>query len=106
LSDSDTASLHGTVAAHTRWARETDRTAATENLRAGFFARLEREAREQLGPDATDEQVASAAESLLKAHYARMRLNSALSRKRAAAARRQAEAEAMADAIVGAESGG
>jgi hypothetical protein len=94
--DPEVAHQRAQIAANTRWAGETDRTAATAGLRAGFFAKLSREARERLGPDATDEQVARAADSALKAHYARMRLRSLQARRKAADERRQA----MADAIL------
>jgi len=94
--DQEVAHQRAQLAANTRWAGETDRTAATAGPRAGFFAKLSREARERLGPDATDEQVAKAADSALKAHYARMRFNSLKARRKAADERRQA----MADAIL------
>lgn len=60
------------VAAHQSWANTPDRGARTSAARQGFLARLEREARERLGPDASDRAVADAAESALKAHYARL----------------------------------
>ena len=60
------------IAAHTSWANTLDRTARTEAARTGLLAKFEREARERLGPDATDRQVADAAESGRRAHYARM----------------------------------
>ena len=97
--DPEIARLRASAAGNTRWAREPNRTAATANLRAGFLKKLEREARERLGEGATDEQVAKAAESALKAHYARMRLNSLKSRRKAAADRRRAAAEALAGAV-------
>jgi hypothetical protein len=97
--DPEVARQRAQIAANTRWAGETDRTTATAGLRAGFFAKLSREARERLGPNATDEQVAKSADSALKAHYARMRLNSLKARRRAADERRQD----MADAIIESE---
>jgi len=98
--DPEIARYRAAVAAHARWAGETDRTTATASLRAGFLAKLHREARERLGPDASDQQVTRAADSALKAHYARMRLNSIKARRAAAQQRR----EAFAGEIVGAGS--
>lgn len=60
------------MAAHESWARTADRTTRTAAARAGLYARFEREARERLGPGASDRQVAEAAESARKAHYARL----------------------------------
>lgn len=60
------------IAAHESWARTADRTSRTAAARAGLFARFEREARERLGPGASDRQVAEAAESARRAHYARL----------------------------------
>lgn len=60
------------MAAHTSWARTADRTARTSGARRGLQAKFEREAREQLGPGATDRQVADAAESARRAHYQRL----------------------------------
>jgi hypothetical protein len=81
MPDPQFTSLRASIAANTRWAGEPDRTAATAGMRAGFLDKLQREAREKLGPGATDEQVAAAAENALKAHYARMRLNSLKTRR-------------------------
>ena len=67
-----TSSAAARAAAHTSWANTTDRTARTEPARAGLLAKFEREARERLGDSATERQVADAAESARKAHYARM----------------------------------
>jgi hypothetical protein len=60
------------MAAHQSWARTPDRTSRTAPARAGLYARFEREARELLGPEASDRQVAEAAESARRAHYARL----------------------------------
>jgi hypothetical protein len=98
--DPEVAHQRATIAAHSRWASEPNRTAATSALRAGFLAKLQREARDRLGPAATDEQVAAAAENALKAHYARMRLNSIQTRRRRAQERQQAAADELADAIL------
>ena len=76
LETSTEASIRASLAAHSRWAKVTDRAAATSAMRQGFIDKLYREARERLGPNATDKAVAQAAENALQAHYARMRLNS------------------------------
>lgn len=94
--DQEAAHQRALLAVHAKWAGETNRTAATAPARAGFFAKLSREARERLGPAATEDQVAKAADSALKAHYARMRLRSLQARRKAADERRQT----MADAIL------
>ena len=59
-------------AAYESWAVTPDRSARTAAARAGLLARFEREARERLGPDATDRQIADAADAARKAHYARL----------------------------------
>jgi acyl-CoA reductase-like NAD-dependent aldehyde dehydrogenase len=48
------------------------REPGTKTSRSPVLARLTREARERLGPDATERQVAEAAESARKAFYARL----------------------------------
>ncbi len=60
------------LAAHESWARTPDRAARTSNARAGLLARFDREARDRLGPGATDTAVAAAAESARRAHYSRI----------------------------------
>jgi hypothetical protein len=60
------------LAAHESWARTPDRAARTASARAGLMARFDREARERLGPDASDRQIADAAESAKKAYYSRL----------------------------------
>ena len=69
------------VAAHESWARTRDRAARTAPARAGLQARFIREAREQLGPDATERQVAAAAESARRAHYARLSMAGVAARR-------------------------
>ena len=64
--DPEIARMRGTLAAHSRWASEPDRTSATAKMRAGFLGKLQREAREELGPGATDEQVAKLADNALQ----------------------------------------
>lgn len=72
------------IAAHESWARTADRTSRTAAARAGFQARFEREARERLGPGASDRQVADAAESARRAHYARLSAAGVAARRRGA----------------------
>jgi hypothetical protein len=60
------------IAALEGWAKTGDRTARTEAMRTGLARKFEREARERLGPDATDRQVADAADAARRAHYSRM----------------------------------
>lgn len=81
--------LRASIAANTRWASVADRTEATRPMRDGFLAKLRREARDRLGPDATLEAVEKAAESALRAHYARMQLNSLTTRRANAEGRRR-----------------
>ena len=64
-----TTSTAARIAAHRSWARTADRTARTENGRRGLEERFLREARELLGPDATDRQVADSAASLRSAYF-------------------------------------
>jgi hypothetical protein len=66
------ASAEARARAHQSWARTADRSARTSPARSGLAAKFEREARQLLGPGATDRQVADAAESARRAHYARL----------------------------------
>jgi hypothetical protein len=81
--DSTERTLRARLAAHTQWAKEPDRTARTAPGRKAAAARFEKKARE-LHPDGDDALIARAAESLRKAHYARMGLASATARRRGA----------------------
>jgi len=67
-----TTAAQARIAAHESWARTPDRAARTAPARDGLEARFQREARQALGDDATDRQVADAAESARKAYYARL----------------------------------
>lgn len=60
------------VAAHESWARTADRSARSRPGQYGLDAKFAREARERLGSAATDRQVADAAASARKAHFARI----------------------------------
>jgi hypothetical protein len=75
-------SLQARIAAHESWARTADRAARTAPARAGLDARFQREARERLGPDATERQVADAAESARRAHFSRLAAAGVAARKR------------------------
>lgn len=100
--DPEVARTRASIAGNTRWANEPNRTAATAKMRAGFVDKLRREAREKLGPGATDEQVTAAADNALKAHYAKMRLNSLTARRRRVQERQREAAETMAGEILAA----
>lgn len=68
-------------AAHLSWGRTRDRAARTEPARSGLDAKFTREAREQLGPGASERDVALAAESLRRAHYQRLSAAGVAARK-------------------------
>lgn len=70
------------LGAHISWANTTDRTARTAPGSRAAEARFERQARE-MHPNAGDEFIAKVAESLRKAHFARMGLASAAKRRKA-----------------------
>ena len=59
------------------------RAARIKPSRSTMLARLTREARESLGPDATESQVAAAAEAARKAFYARLSAAGVAARKAA-----------------------
>jgi hypothetical protein len=67
-----TTSAQARIAALEGWARTADRTARTETMRTGLLEKFRREARDTLGPDATEAQVAAAADAARRAHYSRM----------------------------------
>lgn len=75
------ASTRGRLGAHTRWAQETDRSAATEPARAGFLAKFER----QVDPDGVldPRERAIRAEHARKAHMQRLSLRAAAARRAA-----------------------
>ncbi len=78
------------IAANSRWARESDRHAATAAARRAFADRFDRE----VDPDGTlpPAERALRAEHAKKAHYQRLALKSAQSRRKAAGLIRDAEA--------------
>lgn len=67
-----TRSAQARIAALEGWANTADRTARTEAMRSGLLEKWHREARERLGPDASERQVADAADAAKRAHYSRM----------------------------------
>jgi hypothetical protein len=73
-------SLRASLAAHTSWANTLDPTSRTAKARAAANGRFEQKARE-LHPDATDEQIARVAAHLKSAHFKRLALASAKSRR-------------------------
>lgn len=98
-------SASASIASNTRWAFEPDRTAATQAARTAFMQRFER----QVDPDGllSPAERARRAENLRRAHFARLALKSAESRrrKRSAAEDRAiaAELRAAADSLEGGE---
>lgn len=67
------------IAANTRWSKETDRAAATQAARDGMTRKFE----DQVDPDRTlaPEERAKRADSARRAHYQRLALKSAQSRR-------------------------
>lgn len=96
--DPEVARERARIAGNTYWANVTDRTAATAKMRQGFVDKKLREARERLGPGATDDQVTKSAQNAIQAHYATMRKNSLLNRQAAKAERQRAQLDAVIDA--------
>lgn len=93
MADQASRRLAARIGAHARWARTLDRTAATAPARAALEAKWERMARE-MHPDATEDEIKRAAESLRHAHLVRMALRSAeIRRKRRTAEYHAAEVE-------------
>ena len=75
--------MNESVTAHETWAGAVDHAARTSPGRTGLLARFEREARERLGPDATEPQIADAAAAATKAHCLRLTAASAAARRAA-----------------------
>lgn len=67
--------------AYQSWANTADRAARTAPASRGLLAKFEREARERLGENATERQVAEAAESARRAHYSRIAAASVRARR-------------------------
>lgn len=72
--------LRSRLAAHKSWANTADRSARTEAARRASESRFVVQARE-LHPDGTAKQIEDAAQSLRKAHYAKLALLSAQARR-------------------------
>lgn len=72
------------LAAHESWARTPDRTARALPGYNGLLEKFQREARDRLGPGASDAAVQAAAESARRAHYARMSAAGVAARRGAA----------------------
>ena len=88
------------VVAHDPRPRTPDRAGRTKPSRNNMLAKFTREARERLGPDATERQVARAAESARKAFYARLSAAGVAARKaelREALVRQRRSAQAFAN---------
>lgn len=77
-------SMRQQAAAHSRWAKETDRSAATEPARRGLLDRFEREVDPEGRLTPTERQ--RRAESARRAFYVRMALKSAQARRKKRAA--------------------
>ena len=73
-------SLRSSIAAHTKWAKTPDRTAATAAARAAFADRFVRQV-DPAGLMSPDER-ARCAESARRAFYARLALRSAQARRK------------------------
>ena len=78
--------MRARLAAHMSHANDLDPAARTAPARAAQMSRFEEQARE-LHPDATEEQIARVAEHLRKAHFTRMAMASAKSRRAKATAK-------------------
>jgi hypothetical protein len=68
-------STAGRLGGLTSWANTPDRAARASAGYSGLLARFEREARANLGDQASEKDVAAAAESLKTAHYVRLAAN-------------------------------
>lgn len=84
------ARLRASIAAHESWARTPDRSARTAKARAAMLAKFE----QQADPEGVllPAERARRAEHLRKAHFQRLALKSAQSRRRAREAAKNAEA--------------
>ena len=79
-------SLHGRMAANTRWAKATDRTTTAKSGMAGLMARFEREVDPEgvLAPELRRER----AVQLRRAHMQKLALRSAIARRQRSVARK------------------
>jgi len=96
-------SLRGRLAAHAKWAKEPDATAATAAAREAFLSRFET----QVDPEnkLTPQERTRRAEHARKAYFLRLAMRSAKARRAKSANRRvletAAEMQAMVDEITG-----
>ena len=92
--------LLGSSAANTRWAHETNRTAATQPARDALMRKFE----EQVDPDGTlaTQERAKRAENAKRAHFQRLAFKSAISRRKS---RELTEAAQVAEAELSALGG-
>jgi hypothetical protein len=81
--------LRAKLGAETSWANTTDRTARTAPGARAAEARFHTKARE-MHPDASEQHIAKVAENLRRAHFTRMALAAAASRRRKKAAKQNA----------------
>lgn len=97
---SQEAHLVATIGAQSRWSAEPNRTAATQPMRDGLRASKRRQVLAE-SPGLTDEtEINRRIDAKLKAQLALAQLKSLQSRRAKKEAREQAEADAMADAIL------
>ena len=82
--------MRARLAAHTRWAQESDPAAATAKARQAFMDRFEREV--DPNGDLDPAERARRGESARKAHFTRLALKSAQARRQAKEATAAAEA--------------
>lgn len=97
--DPNERSMQLRIAAHQSWANTTDRSARTAAARkASHHTRFLDMARDQ-HPDATDEQIEKAAESLRKAHFQALALKSVQARRIKSEARKNAKRRRVLDEL-------
>lgn len=73
-------SLRAQIAVHESWANTADRAARTQPGREAFLSKFVEEARRR-HPNADDQTIARAAESLKQAHFKRLAFRSVKARK-------------------------
>lgn len=88
--------LRSSIGGHAKWAKVTDRTEATAKPRAAFLAKFY----DQTDPALPEEVRLQQAESLRKAHFARLGLASAMARRAKRDGKRAAERDARITATV------
>jgi len=94
--NTDERSMRMRIASYKSWANTVDRPARTAAARkASHHDRFVKQARE-MHPNATDAQVAKAAEALKKAHYTELAARSAATRRIKSRLKAEAKAERIA----------